>query len=99
MAARKNTSRLPSSFTSRARNVRRDYLEGVLSGKIPTPAPGTPEAKSLARAASFARWGKAPKAMSKLGRNSGTTTKQDPTTQYEIDTRPAWFWQDWQLKG
>jgi len=63
---------LPSSFTTRARNVRNKYVEGVLNGSIAEPAPGTPEAKSLAALASKARWGKAPKGMKRLSVSSGT---------------------------
>lgn len=50
---------LPKSITSRAIRTREDYLQGVLSGQIPEPASGSDEEKSLASAASKARWGKA----------------------------------------
>ena len=48
-------SHLPRSITSRALQTRRDYMNNVMEGKIPMPAPGTPEARSLARAAALAK--------------------------------------------
>jgi hypothetical protein len=73
MATPKNRAPLPSRYTSRARAARRDYIQGVESGAIPMPAQGTPEARSLARLASLARWGKAPKGMKPSGLSSGIT--------------------------
>ena len=69
MTAPKNRPRLPSSITSRARNVRRNYVEGVRDGSIPLPPVKGPDGKitaegrSLGRLASLARWGKGPKVM------------------------------------
>jgi hypothetical protein len=77
MSAPRNRPRLPSSFTARARNVRRNYVEGVRNGDIPMPdkfdANGnrTAEARSLARLASLARWGRGPKAMRRYSSASG----------------------------
>ncbi len=36
-----------------------DFVNRVLSGNEPMPAMGTPEARQLARNASYAKWGKA----------------------------------------
>jgi hypothetical protein len=68
---------LPSSFTTRARNTRIAYIEGVMNGTIEMPAKGTPEANSLAALASRARWGKAPKDMKKRSVIFGIGYKND----------------------
>ena len=63
-------------MTSRARNVRRNYIEGVMSGAIEAPKAGTAEANSLAKLASLERWGKVPKeGMRPRGRTTGIMPK------------------------
>ena len=62
---------------SRIRAQRSSYVEGVLNGSIAEPAPGTPEAKSLAALASKARWGKAPKDMKRHSVSSGIVADID----------------------
>jgi hypothetical protein len=81
MATRKNRAALPSSYTARARQARRDYVKGVESGVIPVPTGDSKadqlERKSLASLASLARWGKAPKGIRIFGPISGITVKSE----------------------
>jgi hypothetical protein len=58
-AVRERRRQLPASITARARAASPDYGHDVIAGVQPEPAPGTPEARSLARLGSLARYGKA----------------------------------------
>lgn len=78
---------------TRIRNARDTYVKGVMDGTIEAPAPGTPEANSLASLASKARWGKAPKGMKKRSPTTGTKVVNDP------DILPTWYFNNWQSKG
>jgi hypothetical protein len=55
----KRIGRQERAGITRVQRARERYLEGVLNGSIPEPEPGTAEARSLARMASLARWGRA----------------------------------------
>lgn len=88
MTAPRNRPRLPSSITSRARNVRSRYVEGVRNGSIPMPEKGTPEARSLARLASLARWGKGPKVMKISSNASGIKKTESKKRQRQRITYP-----------
>jgi hypothetical protein len=79
LMAKNNRAPLPSRYTSRARETRREYLKGVESGVIPVPTGDSKadrmERNSLAGLASLARWGKAPKGMRPFGHTFGITMK------------------------
>jgi|HubBroStandDraft_2_1064218.scaffolds.fasta_scaffold270689_2 hypothetical protein len=84
MPSRRQSKPVPSGLRAaqtRIRHARESYVKGVLDGSIPAPAPGTPEAKSLASLASKARWGKAPKAMKKLSRTTGISPRPEASNE------------------
>lgn len=56
---RNRTRILPKSITGPSRKAQIEYVQAVQRGDISEPAPGTPEARQLARWASYARWNKA----------------------------------------
>ena len=58
-AVREQRRQLPRQTTQRARETRREYLERMLANPNQRPGKDTPEGKSLAREAGFARWHKA----------------------------------------
>ena len=57
-AAGERKSILPRNLTNPAREATRRYADEVIAGNINEPEKGSLEAKSLARLASLARWGK-----------------------------------------
>jgi len=100
MPSRRKSTPLPPGLKAAqtaGRHARRAYIEGVKNGSIAEPAQGTAEAKSLARAASLARWGRGPKVMRKHSlttgiteKNSGTDYDKDENGFVHIDMSEHW---------
>jgi hypothetical protein len=84
MPSNRKSKPMPSGLRSAQKRItaqRERYVEGVRNGSIPMPAQYdakgnmTPEAKSLARRASLAAWGKGPKVMRPHSSGSGITQR------------------------
>jgi hypothetical protein len=78
MPSRRQSKPMPAGLRSaqtHIRHARSKYVEGVMNGSIKAPAPGSPEANSLASLASKARWGKAPKDLKRLSLTTGISPK------------------------
>jgi hypothetical protein len=82
-AVRERRQILPSSLTARAKAAPAGYGERVLAGTESMPAPGTPEARTLARLGSLGRWGKADPAFYAAFAQYFYHTDENDTSDYE----------------